>query len=46
MVEGVAINFQGKLHMFHSEHQMIADEEYVSNLTDDERTDLIQRGIL
>lgn len=38
MIECVAINFQGKLHMFHSELQMIADEDYVANLNDDERT--------
>ena len=38
MVECVAVNFQGRLHMFHSELQMIADEDYVANLNDDERT--------
>jgi hypothetical protein len=35
MVEAVVINFQGKLHLFHSELQMITDEEYLDSLTDD-----------
>jgi hypothetical protein len=38
MIEAVAINFCGRIHLFHSEYQMIADEEYISSLTDDERT--------
>lgn len=46
MIEAVVINFQGRLLMFNSEYQMIADEEYINNLTDDEKTELIQKGIL
>lgn len=37
MVEAVAINFQGNLHMFHTEHQIIIDTEFIRTLTDDEK---------
>ena len=29
MIEAVAINFQGQLHMFHTEHQIIIDNEFM-----------------
>lgn len=35
MIEAVAINFTGRLNLFHVELQMIIDEDYLASITDD-----------
>ena len=37
MIEGVAINFHGDLHMFHNEYQVIIHSEFIMSLSDDEK---------
>ena len=40
-IEVVAINFQGDLFMFHTDHQIIIDEQFLNALSDDEKKELI-----
>ena len=37
MVEAVVINFQGKLHLFHVDYQIIIHEDYFDYMSGDEK---------
>ena len=42
MIEATVINFKGNLHMFHTEHQIIINREFIAGLSEDERRELVQ----
>jgi hypothetical protein len=41
MVAAIAINFQGELHMFHTELQMIVDHDFLGDMSEDERKEML-----